>query len=123
MNVKRKIAALLIFMLASASVLWAQTEPTKVEKIPTVKVRFRNNSIVFRHVTIVTYLPVQEGNGTEGVLLAPYSGKTKTYEVGTKVYFANSKQVDTVMSGKKLEGVPFMVIKAEDEGKTFNIFK
>lgn len=123
MNVKRKIATLLIFALASVSILWAQTESSKVEKIPTVKVRFRNNSIVFRHVTIITYFPAQEGNSTEGVLLAPYTGKTKTYEVGTKIYFANSKQVDTVMSGKKLEGVPFMVIKAEDEGKIFNIFK
>ncbi|MBC8110796.1 MAG: hypothetical protein H7Y04_07030 [Verrucomicrobia bacterium] len=89
-----------------------------------VSIRFQNNSILFRHVTLVTYWSeTATDNATEGVVLAPYFTTKKTYQVGTQVYFANHKQVDVVMSGKRLQGTPFMVVKAEDEGKTFKIFK
>lgn len=125
MNAKRKIFIILVLwgsLLASLSA--QQTAHTKAEEMQKVKIRFRNNSIVFRKVTIVTYFPIDlGGNSTEGMVLMPYSSTTKIYKVGTKIYLANSTQVDTVMNGKKLGGTPFLVVKAEDEGKTFNIFK
>ena len=41
---------------------------------------------------------------------------------GTKIYLANSEQVNTVMSGAKIsDQPPFLVVKKEDEGKSFNI--
>ena len=39
---------------------------------------------------------------------------------GTKLYLANQKQVDIVMGGKSIDnGKPFLVIKKEDDNKTF----
>lgn len=120
MQKTRKIfIAVLIMVGGLFSTLLAQNE-----KSQNVKVRFRNNSIAFRKITIITYFPTEwAGNSTEGLVLAPYFSTVKKYAVGTKIYFADKKQVGIVMSGNKLNETPFMVIKAEDEGKTFNIFK
>lgn len=119
MQKTRKIfIAVLILVGGLFSTLLAQNE-----KLQEVKVRFRNNSIAFRKVTIITYFPIEAGNSTEGLVLAPYFSTVKKYAIGTKIYFADKKQVGIVMSGNKLNGIPFMVVKAEDEGKTFNIFK
>lgn len=120
MQKTRKIVITALILVGSVfSTLLAQNE-----KLQEVKVRFRNNSIAFRKVTIITYFPTEwAGNSTEGLVLAPYFSTVKKYAVGTKIYLANKEQVDIVMSGNKLSGTPFMVVKAEDEGKTFNIFK
>ncbi len=118
MHTARKIFVVILLLVGLFSTILAQNE-----KSQNVKIRFRNNSIIFRKVTIITYFPIEAGNGTEGLVLAPYFSTVKKYAVGTRIYLANSKQVDIVMSGKSLEGIPFLVVKAEDEGKTFNIFK
>lgn len=118
MNTTRKIFISVLLLVGLFSTILAQDD-----KLQNVKVRFRNNSIAFRKVTIITYFPIEAGNSTEGLVLAPYFSTIKTYMIGTKIYFADRKQVGIVMSGNKLSGTPFMVVKAEDEGKTFNIFK
>jgi hypothetical protein len=118
MHTTRKIFAVILLLVSLFSTILAQND-----KPQNVKVRFRNNSIAFRKVTIITYFPTEAGNSTEGLVLAPYFSTVKKYAVGTKIYFADKKQVGIVMSGDKLNGTPFMVVKAEDEGKTFNIFK
>ena len=87
-----------------------------------ITVKFQNNSIIFRKVTLVSYYPSGSGNSTEGMVLAPYFSVSKTFEEGTKIYFASNKQIDVVMSGKKIEDKPFLIIKLEDAGKTFKIF-
>jgi len=119
MNAARKIFAITAFIFIAL----VSTAQAQAEKIENVKVRFRNNSIVFRKVTIITYFPIKTGNSTTGMVLAPYFSTAKEYMVGTKIYFADRKQIDTVMGGNRLEGKPFLVIKAEDEGKTFDIFE
>ena len=43
--------------------------------------------------------------------------------IGTKIYLANSQQVNVVMSGNKLTGKPFYVAKAEDANKTIELRK
>ncbi len=121
MSNTKRIFALLCLCLSLSAVGLGQTE--NPQPLQQVKITFRNNSIVFRKVTLVTYFPIEPGNSTEGKVLAPYSSITKTYPVGTKVYLANGKQVEVVMSGKRLEDKPFLTVTAEDEGKTFNIFK
>jgi hypothetical protein len=118
MNATRKIFVAIILLIGLFSTILAQTE-----KVQNVQIRFRNNSIIFRKVTIITYFPIEAGNSTEGLVLAPYFSTVKKYAVGTKIYLADKKQVGIVMSGNRLEGQPFLVVKAEDEGKTFNIFK
>jgi hypothetical protein len=89
-----------------------------------VTLRFRNNSLLPHKIMLISYRPDEAGNGTQGIMLLPYSSTTQTFPVGTKVYFANSEQVDVVMSGKRIdEEKPFLTIRKEDNGKTVNIFR
>ena len=90
---------------------------------PTVTVRFRNNSVRFRKVALITYKPGEPGNSTNIFTIAPYAFTSQKFVVGTRVYFANDKQVDVVMSGQPLTDKPFLVVTKENSGKLFNIFE
>lgn len=93
-------------------------------QMATIRVRFRNNSILPRKIMLISYRPDEPGNGTRGFMLLPGGVSQQSFPVGTKVYFANDSQVDVVMSGKRIDAEkPFMVIKKEDSEKTINIFK
>jgi hypothetical protein len=93
------------------------------QKSPEVEIYFKNNSFRFRKVMLITYRPEDKGsNGTRGFVMPPFFSTTHKFSVGTKVYFANNRQVDVVMSGNKLEDKPFLTVKAEDNGKSYKIF-
>jgi hypothetical protein len=106
----------LAYGLFSNAMAQQEQAPLKV-----VNVKFQNNSIWFSKVNLITYRPNEKGNDTVILPMMPFGTTQKSYPVGTKVYFANNKQVDIVMDGKRLEDKPFMVVKAEDEGKIFKI--
>jgi len=91
--------------------------------LPEVRIRLRNNSLWFKKVTLVSYRPDETGNGTNGFLLAPYASTEWAFPAGTRLYLANQGQVNTVMSGQRLNSQPFLVVAATDGGKTFPIFK
>jgi len=112
------IIVILVIFFASFSSVFAQD---KSEKIVTFK--FKNNSILPRKYTIVSYSPDTDGNGTNGVMMAPSGTKEFKVLVGTKFYLADSKQVDIVMGGNKLTGTPFYIVKLEDDGKVINLRK
>lgn len=88
-----------------------------------VRLRFRNNSLWFKKVALITYKPDEQGNETNIVTLAPYASLVRHFPIGTRVYFASDPQVAVVMSGKPLRDEPFLVVSAEDDGTTFPIFK
>jgi hypothetical protein len=89
-----------------------------------VKISLKNNGAMPRKFMIITYQPSDNGgNGTSGTVLMPTFSKTFEFEVGTRIFIADSQQVDTVMGGRKLEGTPFLTVKAEDDGKTFGLNK
>lgn len=88
-----------------------------------ITVRFRNNTIKFQKVYLITYAPGEPGNSTNIFTLAPYAFTSRKLAVGTRVYFANDKQVGVVMSGQPLTDKPFLVVRKEDNGKLFNIFE
>jgi hypothetical protein len=89
-----------------------------------VKISLKNNGALPRKFMIITYQPSDNGgNGTSGTVLMPTFSKTFEFEVGTRIFIADSQQVDTVMGGRKLEGTPFLTVKAEDNGKTFGLNK
>jgi hypothetical protein len=89
-----------------------------------VSVNLKNNGVLPRKFMVITYQPSDNGsNGANGILLMPTFTKTFELEVGTRIFIANSGQVDTVMGGKKLTGTPFLTVKAEDAGKTFDLNK
>ena len=117
------ITALLGILLASFSTIFAQEKPTK-SKVEKVKITFKNNSVLPRKYTFITYWTGdRSNNATEGMVLAPYATKTITDVVGTELFIANTSQVNRVMSGEKIEGKAFWVFKAEDDGKTVNLRK
>ncbi len=90
----------------------------------TVTLHFRNNSIGFRKVSLISYAPGTTENGTVVVTLAPYASTRRSFPAGTRVYFADGKQVDQVMSGNSINGQkPFLVVEPADHGETFNIFE
>ena len=73
-------------------------------------------------VTLISYRPDQTGNGTTGFFLISYGTKSLRFPVGTKIYLANNQQVNTVMSGATIaDQAPFLLVKKEDAGKSFNI--
>jgi hypothetical protein len=92
-----------------------------IQPYQTVSVKFKNNSILFSNVKLIAYQPGIPGNSTEGLLLRPLETIQRKFQIGTRIYFANSVQVDTVMSGNPLRGKPFLQITKDDAGKTFDI--
>lgn len=55
--------------------------------------------------------------------MAPYGKKTFTDVVGTQIYLANDKEISVVMSGKRITGKPFWVLKPSDNNKIINLSK
>lgn len=87
-----------------------------------VTVKLRNPSLLPQKITLISYEPGDIGNGTTGCMLAPKGTRVFRFPVGTKLYLADSEQVDVVMSGKRIDAdKPFLVVKAEDAGKAFDV--
>lgn len=87
-----------------------------------IRVRFRNNSLLPRKVAIITYKPGERGNGTQIVRLLPYASTKQRLPVGTKVYFADDRQVSVVMSGQPLIDKPSLVVGKDDNHETIDIW-
>lgn len=87
-----------------------------------VTVRLRNPGLLPQRITLISYEPGDTGNGTTGCMLSPKGTRAFRFPVGTKLYLADSEQVDVVMSGKRIDaGKPFLTVKAEDGGKAFDV--
>jgi hypothetical protein len=86
-----------------------------------VTIKIRNSSWLPKKCTLISYTPGDEGNGTVSYWLFPLSTKEFKYKEGTRLYLANQRQVDTVMSGISIEnGRPFLTVKKEDNDQTFD---
>lgn len=87
-----------------------------------VAIRLRNSSLLPRKITLISYEPGETGNSTNGFMLGSKGNRTFTFPIGTKLYIADSEQVDVVMSGKRIDSSkPFLTVKAEDAGKAFDV--
>jgi Putative auto-transporter adhesin, head GIN domain len=87
-----------------------------------ISIKLKNNSMFPFKATVITYRPDEEGNGTSGFMLMPMATKKFYIPVGTKFYIATEAQINTVMSGAKITNQqPFLTVKKEDDGKTFNL--
>ncbi len=108
-------------LFAILSVLFLQTElNAQTEKPRLIEFSLKNSSLLPKKITIISYQPGDEGNGTEQVTMLPKSAKKLTFREGTKVYLADTEQVGVVMSGKRIDqDKPFLVVRKEDAGKTF----
>ena len=113
--IKMKRILLFLFVSFSAGIVSAQEGQTS-----NVKFSIKNSSLLPKKVTIISYAPGESKNGTEQITMWPKSVKALSFKEGTRVYLASSKQVDLVMSGKRIDqDKPFLVVKKENEGKTF----
>jgi hypothetical protein len=94
----------------------------KKSVIEFVRFKLRNNSMFPTKLSVISYRPDENGNGTNAFVILPYASKTYNFPVGTKIYLASQEQVNTVMSGAKIsDQLPFLLVKKEDNNKTFNI--
>ena len=85
-----------------------------------IKIKLKNSSLLPKRITIISYQPGDEGNGTEQITMAPRAEKTLVFREGTKLYVASTKQVDIVMSGKRIDqDKPFLIVKREDAGGSY----
>ncbi|GAB3639664.1 hypothetical protein [Spirosoma arcticum] len=97
------------------------TEVASVTK-KNVTVRLRNPNLLPRKVALISYEPGAIGNGTTIFMMGPKGTKSFRFPVGTKLYTADSEQVDVVMSGKRIDSSkPFLTVKVEDAGKAFDV--
>ena len=97
-------------------------KPANLANLPMVGFRLRNNSLLPKKVALISYEPGQDGNSTNIFMMGPYASSTRLFPIGTKIYLADNQQVDVVMSGKRIDnGKPFLTVKKEDAGQTFNI--
>ena len=92
-----------------------------VDLLRRVTVTFYNNSVLPRKFTFISYALGETKNGTIQTWLKPQEKMEQTYSVGTRLYLAGKTQVNTVMSGKRLEGIPFRIIAAADNRKLIKL--
>jgi Putative auto-transporter adhesin, head GIN domain len=87
-----------------------------------IKFKLRNNSMMPTKLSVISYRPDENGNGTNAFYLLPYGTRSFTFPVDTKIFLATQNQVNTVMSGASIvQQVPFLVVKKENNHKTINI--
>jgi hypothetical protein len=87
-----------------------------------VSFRLHNTSLRPRKVSLISYAPGESGNGTQVFTMLPKGSRTFSFPEGTRLYLANSDQVDIVMSGKRIDGgKPFLTVQKTDSGKAFDI--
>ena len=118
----KKPITLMLVLLSAIFFVFAQ-DKTLQNQPETITITFKNNSMLLRKYTFVTYAPGSDRNGTYGDFMWPGGIKEFTVVVGTRFYLVDSQQKDLVMSGNKLSGTPFHTVKAEDNGKTINLRK
>ncbi len=112
------LSALLLFTING----FCNAQTSDSPKTVLVSFKIKNSSLLPTKITMISYRPDETGNGTTGFFVGPYGTKTYQFPEGTKIYLANNDQVNTVMSGAKIsDQPPFLVLKKEDEGKSFNI--
>jgi hypothetical protein len=87
-----------------------------------VSFRLHNTSLLPKKVSLISYAPGETGNGTQIFMMAPKGNRKFTFPLGTRLYLANSDQVNIVMSGKRIDnGKPFLTVQPSDAGKAFDV--
>ena len=118
----KQINLLLCFFFAINMYCYSQISNSLENEPPLISFKIKNSSLLPTKITVISYRPDQTGNGTSGYFMPPYVTKSLKFPVGTKIYIANSKQVNTVMSGAKIsDQPPFLLVKQTDAGKSFDL--
>jgi hypothetical protein len=110
------------FLLFALVSIFSIVVSAQQRQIQTVEISLKNTSLLPKKITVIAYQPGDSGNSTTGIFLLPGFSKKFTFQVGTKVYLADSDQIDQVMGGKRIDGEkPFLVVEVDSNGRIFNI--
>lgn len=115
-------ATIIITWLSVVQFAGSLKAQTAVEKPAQVFFELKNNSLVPKKITVVSYEPGTAGNGTQSFFLLPYTGKSLSFRAGTRLYLVDKKQIDTVMSGNPLIGKPWYVLNEKDHKQSINLY-
>jgi hypothetical protein len=115
-SLSQMVSLFTLMLLASALI----AQPTD-EKPAQVHIELKNNSLVPKKFTVVSYEPGTTGNGTQSFFLLPYMSKSLNFRAGTRLFLVDQKQIDTVMSGNPLVGKPWYVLKERDNKQIINL--
>jgi hypothetical protein len=108
------------FIITSVLVLLSLISFAQQGNDQLVNIKVKNSSWFPKKCTLISYTPGGEGNGTVSYWLLPLGTTELKYKDGTRLYLANQKQVNTVMSGSSIDnGKPFLTVKKEDNDQTF----
>ena len=112
---------------AGKTLLTGKAEPLVIPRQPVanagILLRLRNNSLLFRKVALISYQPGETGNGTVIFTLAPLTIRRQKFPAGTRLYVAGPDQVNTVMSGKRIDSEkPFLIVKPADANEAIDLF-
>jgi hypothetical protein len=104
---------LFVCLLFAAGVVIPLVGSAQNEAPKTVRFELQNKSVLFSKRTLIAYEPSQMGNSTSGLFFLPFQKKEFCFAVGTKLYFANRRQVDIVMDGRRIDTEkPFLEVSA-----------
>ena len=107
-----KSTSLIIVLLLSVATSYAQTNET-------ITFRFKNSSFLVKKLILISYTPGETGNGTQAFWMLPKGTKAFDFKVGTKLYLASQKQVNTVMGGERIDDEkPFLVVTSAMANKS-----
>jgi len=85
-----------------------------------VKVNLKNSSILPKKLTLIFYTLGDVSNATQVFWMWPRGTKSLEFKEGTKVYLVHQKQVDTVMTGKRIDSEkPFLVVDRNSENRIY----
>lgn len=113
---KKQVFTTVIFTMLSL-IAFAQSTSKNV-----ITIILKNTSLLPKKCTLISYEPGDVGNGTRVIWFLPIGTKSLQFKVGTKLYDAKNTQVNTVMSGQRIDSdVPFLVVKKEDDNQTFKL--
>jgi|LakMenEpi03Aug12_release.lakeMendotaPanAssembly.Ray.scaffolds.fasta_scaffold65126_2 hypothetical protein len=109
-------------ILLHTMILFGLTNLSAQSDSKTVNILFRNNGILPRKFSFITYSPGDSSNDVFADFIFPGFSKKLKLKPGTKVYLANQKEVNSVMSGKKIDTQkPFYTVQATDNNTGINL--
>jgi hypothetical protein len=86
-----------------------------------ISIKLYNNSLLPRKIKLISYQPNEQGNNTQTFFLLPYSSKSLSFPVGTRLYLASQEQINTVMSGKPIQAAPWHTVSRADAKTPINL--
>ncbi|MEL7250555.1 MAG: DoxX family protein [Bacteroidota bacterium] len=114
-------ATLIIFLLSiglSTVPLRGQNNARDFATAETISFKLKNNSLLPKKIVLIIYRPDEQGNQTRMPFFLPFGKRKYELPVGSKVFAATQKQIDTVMSGASIQNATPLVLVTPEVANT-----